>query len=62
MHVFIGKIDEYKGSINEQEIQDIKWMDIDAFIEDLEKHPDLYTFWIKEYIKEIDFKAELEKL
>lgn len=62
VHVFIGKIDEYIGAINEREVQDVKWMDIDTFIEDLEQRPDLYTYWIKQYIKEINFKEEVSKL
>ena len=62
VQVFIGKIDEYTGTMNTREVQDVKWMDIDTFLEDIEQRPDLYTFWIREYIKEIDFKEELGKI
>jgi len=62
VYVYIGKIDEYTSDFNPYEIEEVKWMPIDEFLIDLGANPQDYTFWIKEYMKYIDFKAELLRL
>lgn len=58
-HLFIGK---YNDSFepNPEEVEDWKYVSVDQIKEDIEKQPDLYTFWFKNIIKEhldkIDFK------
>jgi len=62
VHVFIGKIDDYKCAFNMREVQAVKWLHIDDFLKDLEENPEFYCYWIKQYIKEIDFKEEIKNL
>jgi isopentenyl-diphosphate delta-isomerase len=45
-HVMIGYYDEVP-KINLEEVEDWKWMKIDAVKEDMEVHPGLYTVWFK---------------
>ena len=51
-HVFIGK---YSGEVNPDpaEVDDYKWMPVDAVQEDVKKSPEKYTEW---------FKVALEKV
>jgi isopentenyl-diphosphate delta-isomerase len=45
-HVFFG---HYDGEItpNKEEVDEIRWMDMDELRRDMEKNPDIYTYWFK---------------
>jgi isopentenyl-diphosphate delta-isomerase len=45
-HVMIGYYDD-APEINLEEVEDWKWMKIEAVKEDMEVHPELYTVWFK---------------
>ncbi len=51
-HVFIG---HYDGGveINPNEVEDFKWINIDALKESMEKHPENYTEWFKIAFSEV---------
>ncbi|QES88311.1 isopentenyl-diphosphate Delta-isomerase [Rhizosphaericola mali] len=45
-HVYIG-YSEYNPKINEEEVQDFKWVDKDFVIKDIIQNPNSYTSWFK---------------
>lgn len=45
-HVMIGYYNE-APDINTEEVENWKWMAIDAVKTDMEQHPDVYTVWFK---------------
>jgi isopentenyl-diphosphate delta-isomerase len=45
-HVFFGSTDELP-SINLEEVEGYKYMDLDTLKKDIIEHPDLYTPWLK---------------
>ncbi|NGY37484.1 isopentenyl-diphosphate Delta-isomerase [Flavobacterium sp. XN-5] len=45
-HVMIGYSNE-RPVINPEEVEDWKWMGIDAVKNDMQVHPELYTVWFK---------------
>lgn len=60
-HVMIGY---YNGEpkINPEEVEDWKWMDIEAVKKDMQLHPDLYTVWFKIIFEEFYHFLEEHKL
>ncbi|PHR49996.1 MAG: isopentenyl-diphosphate delta-isomerase [Fluviicola sp.] len=58
-HLYVGK---YNGLVeaNPKEVEDWKFVSLDQIKKDIEKQPDLYTFWFKsiisEHLDKIDFK------
>lgn len=58
-HLYIGK---YNASFepNSEEVEDWKFVSVDQIKKDIEKQPDLYTFWFKniitEHLNNINFK------
>ena len=45
-HVMIGYYND-APNINAEEVEDWKWMPIEAVKTDIQNHPDLYTIWFK---------------
>lgn len=45
-HVMIGYYDN-EPIINPEEVEDWKWMSIEAIKTDMQEHPELYTVWFK---------------
>ena len=45
-HVMIGYYND-APNINSEEVEDWKWMPIEAVKTDIQNHPDLYTIWFK---------------
>lgn len=45
-HVMIGYYND-APNINPEEVEDWKWMPIEAVKTDIQNHPDLYTIWFK---------------
>lgn len=45
-HVMIGYYEE-NPEINRYEVEDWKWMDIDAIKVDMDKNPEIYTVWFR---------------
>lgn len=45
-HVMIGYYEE-NPEINRDEVEDWKWMDIDAIKVDMDKNPEIYTVWFR---------------
>ena len=45
-HVMIGYYEE-NPEINKDEVEDWKWMDIDAIKVDMDKNPEIYTVWFR---------------
>lgn len=43
-HVMIGKFND-EPNINKEEVEDWKWMSIEAIKEDMQQNPDVYTVW-----------------
>jgi len=58
-HLYIGKYND-SFTPNPEEVEDWKYVSVEQIKKDIEKQPDLYTFWFKNIIKEhldnIDFK------
>lgn len=46
-YILIGEAKNPSISINKQEVQDYKWMEIKALTKDLAQHPEQYTPWLK---------------
>ncbi len=55
-HVMVGKYNEVP-LINTEEVENYKWMPLDAVKKDIEKQPEIYTAWFK-----IIFKESFEKI
>lgn len=51
-HVFIG-YSEHDPVINEDEVQDYKWVTIDELLADMKNHPSHYTVWFKQALPEL---------
>lgn len=60
-HVMIGYFDG-EPVINPEEVEDWKWMDIDAIKEDMQLHPEKYTVWFKIIFDEFYHFLEEHKL
>lgn len=59
-HVMIGKYND-KPNINKEEVENWKWMSIEAIKEDLQINPDLYTAWFKIIFEEFNHYIEKHK-
>lgn len=51
-HVLVGRYDN-TFSFNRNEVQSIKWIDINKLREDIDIHPEKYTVWFKIAFKEL---------
>jgi isopentenyl-diphosphate delta-isomerase len=60
-HVMIGYFDG-EPVINPEEVEDWKWMDIDAIKDDMQVHPEKYTVWFKIIFDEFYHFLEEHKL
>jgi isopentenyl-diphosphate delta-isomerase len=60
-HVMVGYFDG-EPVINPEEVEDWKWMDIDAIKEDMHLHPEKYTVWFKIIFDEFYHFLEEHKL
>ena len=60
-HVMIGYYNN-KPIINPDEVEDWKWMSIEAIKEDMQIHPDIYTVWFKIIFDEFYHYLEEHKL
>ncbi|THD30730.1 isopentenyl-diphosphate Delta-isomerase [uncultured Flavobacterium sp.] len=60
-HVMVGYFDG-EPVINPEEVEDWKWMDIDAIKEDMQVHPEKYTVWFKIIFDEFYHFLEEHKL
>ena len=60
-HVMIGYFDE-NPTINPEEVEDWKWMKIDAVKVDILLHPEIYTVWFKIIFDEFYHFIEDHKL
>ncbi len=60
-HVMIGYYNE-NPTINPEEVEDWKWMKIEAVKEDMISHPSLYTVWFKIIFDEFYHFLEAHKL
>ena len=45
-HVMVGSFND-KPTINKEEVEDYKWMTLEAVKNDMDKNPDTYTAWFK---------------
>lgn len=59
-NVMIGKYND-KPNINKEEVENWKWMSIEAIKEDLQINPDLYTAWFKIIFEEFNHYIEKHK-
>lgn len=52
-HVFIGL---YDGAIfpHAEEVEDYKWVDLEEIQADVERNPDLYTYWFRDLLKRVN--------
>ncbi len=50
-HVMVGKYNEVPV-INKEEVENYKWMPLDAVKNDIERQPEIYTAWFKIIFKE----------
>lgn len=60
-HVMVGYFDG-EPVINPEEVENWKWMDIDAIKEDMQMHPEKYTVWFKIIFDEFYHFLEEHKL
>lgn len=56
-YILFGEAENPSISINKQEVQDYKWMEIKALKKDLSQHPEKYTPWLKKIWGVIPAKA-----
>lgn len=49
-HVLFG-IFEGEPIINPAEVRSFRWIDIETLVEEIEKHPERYTFWFKVFLE-----------
>lgn len=54
-HVFIGFFDG-QPRLDPKEAEDWRWMSADQLLEEFEKHPESYTYWLKKSFKKV-FKS-----
>ena len=51
-HVFFGMLEKpYRFTINPDEAQDAKWIAISELQQELDKHPDHYSSWLKQVLR-----------
>lgn len=60
-HVMVGYFDG-EPVINSEEVENWKWMDIDAIKDDMQVHPEKYTVWFKIIFDEFYHFLEEHKL
>ena len=60
-HVMIGRY-EGEPNINKEEVEDWKWMKIEAIKEDMTVNPELYTVWFKIIFDEFYHYLESHKI
>ena len=60
-HVMVGYFDG-EPEINPEEVENWKWMDIDAIKDDMQIHPEKYTVWFKIIFDEFYHFLEEHKL
>ncbi|WP_447636236.1 isopentenyl-diphosphate Delta-isomerase [Flavobacterium microcysteis] len=60
-HVMVGYFDG-EPEINPEEVENWKWMDIDAIKDDMQVHPEKYTVWFKIIFDEFYHFLEEHKL
>lgn len=58
-HVFMA-IHNDDPSINPEEVDSWKWMDVDELLKDVKENPDLYTVWFKIALAEMEQKGMLD--
>jgi len=60
-HVYIGF---YQGQphINPAEVNSYKWISRSNLLQDMDRHPEKYTFWFKKIMSEFDFNKAIELL
>jgi len=51
-HVFIGRYDGAPKP-DPEEVQDWKWMDLEALINDVKQNPNIYSYWLKICIDQV---------
>jgi isopentenyl-diphosphate delta-isomerase len=49
--IYTGNFDD-EPIVNADEVAAYKWMNLDALVEDIKAHPELYTIWFKIILKE----------
>lgn len=55
-HVYIGN---YNGTfvVNPEEVATFRWIPLNELMEDVEKNPEIYTFWFREILRQDHFLA-----
>jgi isopentenyl-diphosphate delta-isomerase len=56
-HVFVGTCDG-DPTPDPREVRDWRWLDADALRQDLDQHPERYTFWFKAVIDQVLAQVE----
>ena len=56
-HVFVG---EYDGEVipNNEEVDEIRWVNLDALREEMKEQPEEFTYWFKELMEQLDQLSE----
>ncbi|MBT1712586.1 NUDIX domain-containing protein, partial [Fulvivirgaceae bacterium PWU5] len=60
-HVFVGVYDG-KPAVNAEEVEDWKYVDVDALKKDITDHPDKYTSWFKLIMSHPELNKQLSKV
>ncbi|WP_410220709.1 isopentenyl-diphosphate Delta-isomerase [Pedobacter sp.] len=60
-HVFIGLSDD-EPTINKEEVQDYKWMNLNKVLEDINLNPEVYTYWFKAALPKVISNIKHEML
>ncbi|MDF2940066.1 MAG: mvaD idi [Gammaproteobacteria bacterium] len=50
-HVFVGQYDGEISGFNQDEISEVKWMDIHSLKQDMKDHPQKYTPWLMQALE-----------
>jgi len=57
-YIFVGKTNE-KPKINNEEVSDFKWIEIEKLKQEIDSHPYLYTFWLSEILTKFKLQEKL---
>lgn len=60
-HVMVGYFNE-EPKINKEEVEDWKWMSMEAIKHDMKDHPENYTAWFKIIFEKFDHFIEAQKI
>ncbi|WP_160679418.1 isopentenyl-diphosphate Delta-isomerase [Clostridium sp. C8-1-8] len=53
-HVYIGRYEDYMEEFDEEEVEEVKWIEIEALKTWIKDRPEDFTYWFKVLMKEVE--------